>query len=48
MERKDFLRAGALFTGAALFTRDVHAAQDIQGMGLDKLCLLYTSDAADE
>lgn len=37
MERKDFLRAGALFTGAALFTRDVHAAQDIQGMGLDKL-----------
>lgn len=37
MERKDFLRAGALFTGAALITRDVHAAADIQGMGLDKL-----------
>lgn len=37
MERKEFLRAGALFTGAALLTRDVHAATDIQGLGLDKL-----------
>jgi superoxide dismutase, Fe-Mn family len=37
MERKDFLRVGALFTGAALITRDVHAASDIQGMGLDTL-----------
>src|SRR5690349_3632479 len=37
MERKNFLRAGALFTGAALITRDVHAANDIQDMGLDKL-----------
>jgi superoxide dismutase, Fe-Mn family len=37
MERKDFLRAGALFTGATLITRDVHAAADIQSMGLDRL-----------
>jgi Fe-Mn family superoxide dismutase len=37
MQRKEFLRAGALFTGAALVTRDVHAAGDIQSLGLDKL-----------
>jgi Fe-Mn family superoxide dismutase len=37
MERKEFLRAGALFTGASLITRDVHAATDIQHMVMDKL-----------
>lgn len=37
MQRKDFIRTGALFTGAALITGDVSATQDIQDLGLDRL-----------